>query len=124
MRAFIERFGFINVSYEKKRNHNFTGKINAAFFYTMNVPKPLHLLFTYVYLFNTGILRKFNGKVEQLISADTLQFDDYSKYDASAFDEEKKKEARAKKFPKDCRKAYEIGRRLGGSADASNSVKS
>jgi multimeric flavodoxin WrbA len=112
MRAFIERFGFMNVSYDNKRHHSFTGRINAAFFYTMNVPKPTSLLFSYVYRFNTGVLKKLNGTVEQLVCTDTWQFDDYSKYEASNFDVEKKKKTRETAFPKDCEKAYAIGRKI------------
>jgi multimeric flavodoxin WrbA len=112
MRAFIERFGFMNVSYDNKRHHSFTGKINAAFIYTMNVPKPASLLFSYVYKFNAGVLKKLNGTVKQLVCTDTWQFDDYNKYEASNFDVEKKKKTRETAFPKDCKKAYEIGRRI------------
>jgi multimeric flavodoxin WrbA len=112
MRTFLERFGFMNTSYDKKNHKNFTGKINGAFFYTMNVLSPLSLLFSYVYTFNTGILKQLNGRVEQLICTDTWQFDDYSKYEASNFNAEKKKKVREIVFPKDCEKAYQIGRRL------------
>ncbi|MDR2657195.1 MAG: flavodoxin family protein, partial [Oscillospiraceae bacterium] len=113
MRGFIERFGFMNVSYARKDNNNYKGKPkNCAFFYTMNAPKPMHWLFASDYLYNTGILRRFGGKTTQLISTDTWQFDDYSKYDASNFDIEKKKKARDTVFPKDCQKAYDIGRRF------------
>ena len=108
-RAFIERFGFMNVSYDNKKSSNFTGKINAAFIYTMNVPKPISALFTYVYALNTGILKKLNGTVKQLICTDTWQFDDYNKYEASNFSVDKKKKARESIFPKDCEKAYRIG---------------
>jgi multimeric flavodoxin WrbA len=114
MRAFIERFGFMNVSYDNKKHNSFTGKINAAFFYTMNVPQSTSLLFSYVYQFNTGVLKKLNGTVEQLVCTDTWQFDDYSKYAASNFDVEKKKKTRETVFPKDCEKAYAIGRRISG----------
>jgi multimeric flavodoxin WrbA len=117
MRAFIERFGFMNVSYDKNGHNAFTGKINGAFFYTMNVSKPVSTLFTYVYKFNTGLLKRcLRGKVEQLICTDTWQFDDYDKYMASNFDVAKKKKARETVFPKDCEKAYQIGKRLSGSA--------
>jgi hypothetical protein len=113
MRGFIERFGFINVSYGRKDDNNFKRKPkNCAFFYTMNVPKHMSPLFASTYLYNTGILRRFGGKTKQLISADTWQFDDYGKYDASNFDVEKKKRARGAIFPKDCQKAYDIGRNL------------
>lgn len=113
MRALIERFGFMNTSYDNKSHSNFTGNINAAFFYTMNVSKPSALLFSYVYKFNRGLLKKFHGTVEELIVTDTWQFDDYNKYEVSNFDVEKKKKARETKFPKDCKKAYQMGAKLG-----------
>jgi multimeric flavodoxin WrbA len=109
-RAFIERIGFSSVSYDRGHNSTFSGKINCAFFYTMNVPRPIHLFYHYVYLLNTGNLRRFNGKVQQLVSTDTWQFDDYSKYNASMFNEDKKRKRRETQFPKDCKKAFEIGR--------------
>ncbi|MDR2835639.1 MAG: flavodoxin family protein [Bacteroidales bacterium] len=112
MRAFIERFGFMNTSYDNKSFKVFTGKINAAFFYTMNFPKPMSMLFKHAYRLNTGTLKKLNGKIEQLICTDTWQFDDYSKYDASNFNENKKRKSRETLFPKDCEKAYQIGKRF------------
>ena len=114
MRGFIERFGFVNTSYSKGHPNIFTGSINGAFIYTMNVPKPMSALFTYTYKFNTGQEKKLNRKVEQLISTDTWQFDDYSKYEASNFDREKKKKTRDTRFPRDCEKAHQLGKRLSG----------
>ncbi|MDR0375937.1 MAG: NAD(P)H-dependent oxidoreductase, partial [Treponema sp.] len=113
IRAFIERFGFMNISYDKKGHNNFTGKINAAFFYTMNISKPASALFAYVYKFNTGMLKRcLHGRVEQLICTDTWQFDDYDKYMSSNFDVARKRKTRETIFPKDCEKAYQIGRRI------------
>jgi hypothetical protein len=62
----------MNISYDKKRHNNFTEKINAAFFYTINVSKLASALFTYVYKSNTGVLKRcLHGRVEQLICTDT-----------------------------------------------------
>jgi hypothetical protein len=58
------------------------------------------------------VLKKLNGTVKQLVCTDTWQFDDYSKYETSNFDVEKKKKTRATTFPKDCERAYEIGRKI------------
>jgi multimeric flavodoxin WrbA len=112
MHSFIERFGFMNISYDKKEFNSFTGKINAAFFYTMNVPKPASALFSYIYKINSEVLKRLNGRVEQLICTDTWQFDDYDKYAASKFDVAKKKRRRETVFPRDCEKAYQIGKRI------------
>lgn len=109
MRGFVERLGFMHTSYDRKNHKNFTGKINAAFIYTMNVPKPISALFGYTYLFNTGILKRLNGTVKQLVSTNTWQFDDYSKYDAGNFNADKKRKAKKTLFPKDCEKAYRLG---------------
>lgn len=111
-RAFVERFVFMNASYDNKKSSNFTGKINAVFIYTMNVPKPFSMLFSYVYALNTGILKKLNGTVKQLVCTNTWQFDDYSKYEASNFNIAKKEKARNTLFIKDCKKAYSIGTKI------------
>lgn len=109
MRAYLERLIFMNISYDDEKSSVFTGKIDMAFFYTMNAKKAESLLFSYVYKLNQGALKKFNGKTTQLISYDTWQFKDYSRYDASQFNEAKKLKSRTTKFPKDCKKAYDIG---------------
>ncbi|MDR1096099.1 MAG: flavodoxin family protein [Spirochaetaceae bacterium] len=112
MHSFIERFGFMNISYDRKNFNSFTGKINAAFFYTMNVSRPASALFAYIYKINSERLKRLNGRVERLVCTDTWQFDDYGKYAASNFDAAKKKRRRETVFPRDCEKAYQIGRRI------------
>jgi multimeric flavodoxin WrbA len=109
MRSFIERFAFMNISYSNKEHWHTTNKKNGAFIYTMNVTKAQSKFFLYIYLMNTGILKKFGGYTTQLLSCDTYQFNDYTKYDASNFDEAKKRKVRETIFPKDCKKAYDIG---------------
>ena len=42
----------------------------------------------------------------------TYQFDDYSKVFAPRWDPEKKAKRRAEVFPEDCRRAFEMGKRL------------
>jgi len=39
-------------------------------------------------------------------------FDDYSKYAAGRFDAEAKRKRHEEVFPEDCRKAYELGKKL------------
>lgn len=57
-----------------------------------------------------------NGKVEVYACCDTLQVTDYSKYNMASFNEEHKKEMRAKQFPHDLEKAFQMGARLAGRA--------
>ena len=109
MRAFIERFGFMNVSYSNKNHRHKMPKKNGAFVYTMNVKKSVSALFFSTYLINAGVLKGFDGHTTKLFSHDTYQFNDYTKYDATNFDEVKKRKVRDTIFPKDCKKAYKIG---------------
>lgn len=112
MRLFLERFIFMNISYSNKKSWHETLSMNGAFIYTMNSNKVQAKLFTYIYMLNTGVLKKFGGYTAQLLSTNTYQFDDYSKYDASKFNEKKKKKVRENIFPKDCTRAYSIGKDL------------
>ena len=68
----------------------------------------------YQFIFDTNknIMRRLNGESEYVVSADNYQFDDYSKYFASNFDERHKATVRAEDFPKECQKAFEMGARL------------
>ena len=43
---------------------------------------------------------------------DTYQFNDYSKYVATAFDEKAKAKVKNEQFPIDCKSAFELGARL------------
>ena len=47
-----------------------------------------------------------------MYSADTYQFDDYSKYVADSYDPVEKAKRRAEVFPLDCEKAFEMGKRF------------
>ncbi len=47
-----------------------------------------------------------------MISCNTYQFDDYSNYEASMFDENEKAKYKEEHFPIECKKAFDIGARL------------
>ena len=51
-----------------------------------------------------------NGTTEIIPVCDTLQANDYSKYEMKCFDEDHKKEVRETEFPKMMEKAFEIGK--------------
>jgi multimeric flavodoxin WrbA len=112
MRSFLERLAFPNVSYGNPAYWYGAKPLNGAFFYTMNVTEAQSGLYAYVFAVNTGILKMFGGRVEQLLSTETYQFDDYAKYDAGNFDEAARRRRRDTVFPEDCRKAFEIGKSL------------
>lgn len=113
MRAFIERFVFMNHSYDNPTLSTFSGSISAAFFYTMGLAdEKAKQAYEHVFATNTNLLKRFHGRVEQLLTTDTYQFDDYSKYETSMIDVEQKLQIRQKQFPLDCEKAYAIGKEL------------
>jgi hypothetical protein len=58
------------------------------------------------------VMKRIFGESESLLVTDTYQFDDYSKYDSSAFDVEEKAKRRKEEFPKDCQKAFAMGVRF------------
>jgi multimeric flavodoxin WrbA len=114
MRSFLERFVFMNLSYEKDKITNFTGRLSVGFIYTMGIPQQAIETSGYSNIFDLHrrYFQLFNGTAEHLISSDAYQFDDYSKYDASKYDEHHKAQVRATQFPIDCERAFEMGARL------------
>lgn len=57
-------------------------------------------------------MKRIFGASESLFVTDTVQFNDYSKYETSAFNEEEKAKRRKEVFPEDCEKAFEMGARF------------
>ena len=62
---------------------------------------------------NENVLNRTFGHAESLFSFETLQFEDYEKVVFSYFDPEERKVRRRTVFPQDCRRAFELGVRLG-----------
>ena len=114
MRSFLERLLFSNLSYNEGHRSSYQRKLSSGFIYTMNVPEEFLQRVNYEALFeqNKNTLQILNGTSEYLISADTYQFDDYSKYEASMFNEKHKSLVKAEQFPLDCQKAFAMGARL------------
>ncbi len=112
--SFLERLLFSSMTYNTGHRSTFQGKLSSGFIYTMNVPLDAMERLGYNTLFGhyKSLLERLGGPSEILVSNDTYQFDDYSKYEASMFKEEHKARVRAEQFPVDCRKAFEMGVRL------------
>ncbi|MDR3120876.1 MAG: flavodoxin family protein [Clostridiales bacterium] len=113
MRSFMERLFFPYASYDKAPS-SFGKKIGAAFIYTMNVGADALEKIGYQAKFDAtqGLLERILGHGETLISTETLQFDDYGKYAASAFDAAQRAERRKTVFVDDCKAAFALGQRL------------
>ncbi|AGX44583.1 flavodoxin family protein [Clostridium saccharobutylicum] len=113
MRSFLERLIFQYLVYDKDHSSLFQRKIPAGFIYTMNVTNEqfkseyendLKSLQVYI--------EKTFGSFESLAVNDTYQFNDYSKYVSSLFDEKKKRKVKEEQFPKDCQNAFNMGVRF------------
>lgn len=112
MRCFLERLSFPAMTYDDYSRQLYKGKINAAFFFTMNVGDEYAEMYRPIFENNTNLLKKFGGMTEYYLATDTLQFDDYSIFQAGQFDENAKHQHHEEQFPKDLENAFNIGIRL------------
>ena len=113
MRALMERVCFPYISYDNAPV-SFGRAIRSAFIYTMNVPEPALSKVGYDAKFTAteALLKRIFGSAESLAVTETFQFDDYDKYASSMFDAAERRKRRETVFPEDCRKAFELGRRM------------
>ncbi len=112
MRCFLERLAFPAMTYDDYSRQLYSGSLNAAFFFTMNIGNGYEEMYKPIFENNTNLLKKFGGTVEYYLATDTLQFDDYSKYQAGQFDESAKRQHHNEQFPKDLANAFDIGKQL------------
>ena len=115
MRSFLERLVFPYLVYDPARSTLFPKKIPLGFIYTMGADEGRVKEMGYEMQFRLTemLLARVFGTCESLLVTDTLQFDDYSKYVSSAFDPAAKAQRHREVFPEDCKKAFEMGKRLG-----------
>jgi multimeric flavodoxin WrbA len=109
LRAFFERLWFSILMYNKEHMIRAPKRMPVKIIFTTNAPQE----FFHKSLNEsvTNIMNGFVGPAELIEANDTLQFDDYSKYDCSMFDVEAKHKRHNEVFPQDCKKAYEMGKR-------------
>ena len=114
MRSFIERFMFPYLVYDTSYSSIFGKKIPTGFIYTMNVTNEQMKAVGYEQglSFVENAMERLFGSFESVISNDTYQFNDYSKYVVTVFDEKKKAKVREEQFPKDCKNAFNMGVRF------------
>lgn len=113
MKSFMERLLFPYTSYEGKPS-SFGKKISTAFIYTMNAPSFALPLIGYNKLFkyNHKLMKHVFGSCKTLKATSTYQFDDYSRYAMTYFDGKKRLKRRETVFIEDCRKAFDLGKKL------------
>ena len=115
MIALMERLFFSNYLYSNEIPTVFPKALPHAFIYTMNM--------TEEHVKQFGIRERFafheatsermlRSKPEILYAYNTYQFNDYSKYESSIFNEAEKAAYRKEVFPTQCEEAYRIGKIL------------
>jgi multimeric flavodoxin WrbA len=113
LRSFLERFWFPAITYTKERKLLYPKRIKVGMIFTTNAPSEFYRSF-YDGLVQTSA--RIIGDTEYVTAEDTWQFSDYSKYAADMFDAKAKKRRHEEVFPEECRKAYEMGKRLATTA--------
>ncbi len=119
MRSFLERFFFPNFKYTDSEDKSIAEKrMPIGTIYTMNVPKDSPMQVNYDKNFDIldYFFESIYTKPYKVKSCDTVQFKDYSKYEASCFDEKNKLKHKKEQFPIDLKNAYEMGEKIGKDA--------
>lgn len=113
-RAFLERLCFPYLKYNRADPTLFPKRINTGLIYTMNMSDELIAMtgLDRAFNFTRGLLARHFGACELMLSTETLQFQDYSKYQSEAYDPEARYRRRAEVFPQDCKRAFELGARM------------
>ncbi len=116
MRSFIERLLFQYLLYDTNYSTTRVKPIQAGLIYTMNINEEGLKARGYkdtLGAIEAPIKRNLLCKeVQSLYVTDTLQFDDYEKYNVMSFDGAEKSKRRRDIFPLDCQKAFDMGARL------------
>ena len=114
MKSFMERLIFPYLVYDENYSTLFPKRISVGLIYTfgVNEQKLEQTKWKESLKYNEFVVERILGKAESLFVTDTYQFDDYSKYVATAFDASEKFKHRKEVFPQDCKKAFELGKRL------------
>ena len=105
-RALYERLIFQYITYNKEKFNCNERQIPVLLVMTSNGPDDMYqgLLANY-----KNVLDTFVGPTKVLVSGETLQVKDYSKFNWTIFDPEQRKQRRETVFPEECRKAFEAG---------------
>ena len=117
LKACLERFVYPSITYMKEKASHFPRRLPTAFIYTSGAPRELLEQLRAGLNPCEGLMdRVFYEKPQVLFSYNTWQFQDYDKYEHSAFDLEDKARQKAEQFPRDCEAARQLGARLAARA--------
>jgi multimeric flavodoxin WrbA len=117
VRSFVERWLFpvYSYHYEDGKPVLRRGKeVPCGMIFTMNLTKEVYDEWGYAEALKQTpkSMAEIMGYCETLNIYDTYQFKDYSRYDVTLFDEEKKRRYRDSHFETDLKNAYDLGRRI------------
>jgi len=114
-RSFLERYLFPGITYNRDRSPTYPKRAKIGWVFTMNAPDEHYKDF---FAGLAGMTGNIIGESEYVTACGTKQFEDYSKYAATLFDEAAISIRHAERFPKDCEAAFEMGKRLTNTANA------
>lgn len=109
LRALYERLVFQYISYKIEPSNYNSRKIPVVFILTSNAPEKYYTDLLKQY---KGSLETFVGPTQTLVSGNTLQVNNYEKYNWTMFDPNQKKERRENIFPQDRQAAFALGKNL------------
>ena len=105
----IERLHFCTLSYDDYSNY-FTGKVDVGVIFTMNAPEDIYeSMYREKLAERMEGFRALNGRMELLPCCDTLQVQDYSKFNMAGFSEAHKRQVHEEQFPRDLERAFRLG---------------
>jgi len=114
VQSFMERLLFPRTTYEAGYRPCSPLRIPVQTIYTMNATEEQAL--TAGFIARLDAADAFIGHVftqpERIISFNTYQFRDYSRYRVEVFSEEEKRRYRDEMFPQDLQRAFEAGRKM------------
>lgn len=113
-RALYERLLFQNLTYKTEPGHYSDKKIPVLLIMTSNVAKEYYEAMGYDRMLEKykNSLSSSVGPTKTMISGDTLQVEDYGRFDWTMFDPKAKKERHDNIFPKEKEKAFSLGAEL------------
>ena len=111
--ALEHRFLFSHMLYNKENRWVFSRRIPSAFVYTFGMTaEHTDSIVGQFSAVHTRMGEMLGVPSEICCSANAWQFSDYSLYEADRYDPAEKKKYRDEVFPEDCRRAFDLGRRL------------
>ena len=110
-RALYERLIFQYITYKKELMSYSDRKIPVLFIMTSNAPEGYYMPEGYGKVVSgyQHSLSNFIGPAKVMICGDTLQVNDYDRYDWTMFDPEAKKARHQTVFPQEKQKAFKLG---------------